>query len=61
MDSYDYIFAGSGCAALSLVFHLNRSSLSKKRILLIDPLINQVPDKTWCYWAKEPLAIHPKN
>lgn len=61
MDSYDYIFAGSGCAALSLVFYLNRSSLWKKRILLIDPLINETPDKTWCYWSKEPLAIHPKN
>ncbi len=61
MDRYDYIFAGAGCAALSLVFHLNRSSLSHKKILLIDPLINQVPDKTWCYWAKKTLAIHPIN
>ncbi len=61
MDRYDYIFAGAGCAALSLVFHMNRSSLSNKRILLIDPLINQVPNKTWCYWATKPLAIHPIN
>lgn len=61
MDRYDYIFAGAGCAALSLVFHLNRSSLSHKRILLIDPLIYQVPDKTWCYWAKKPHTIHPTN
>jgi len=61
MDRYDYIFAGAGCAALSLVFHLNRSALRTKRILLIDPLINQVPTKTWCYWAEKPLPIHPKN
>lgn len=61
MEKYDYIFAGAGCAALSMVFHLKRSSLSHKRILLIDPTIDQVPDKTWCYWAKEALAIHPKN
>jgi len=61
MDRYDYIFAGAGCAALSLVFHLNRSSLSNKTILLIDPMLNQVPNKTWCYWAEKPLAIHPKN
>jgi lycopene beta-cyclase len=61
MERYDYIFAGAGCAALSLVFHLNRSVLRTKRILLIDPLINQVPTKTWCYWAEKPLLIHPKN
>lgn len=61
MERYDYIFAGSGCAALSLVFRLMRSKLRHKKILLLDPLVNQIPDKTWCYWAKNPLEIHPKN
>lgn len=61
MDRYDFIFAGAGCAALSLVFHLKRSSLSEKKVLLIDPLIDQVPDKTWCYWADKALEIHPKH
>lgn len=61
MERYDYIFAGAGCAALSLVYHLMRSKLRHKKILLLDPLIHQIPEKTWCYWAKEPLSIHPKN
>jgi len=61
MERYDYIFAGAGCAALSLVYHLMRSSLRHKKILLLDPNIHQIPDKTWCYWAKAPLEIHPKN
>jgi lycopene beta-cyclase len=61
MERYDYIFAGAGCAALSLVFHLMRSKLRHKKILLIDPTVGQVPDKTWCYWAKSPLEIHPNS
>lgn len=61
MEKYDYIFAGAGCASLSLAYHLMRSSLKYKKILLIDPFIYQIPDKTWCYWAKAPLEIHPKN
>ncbi len=59
MEKYDYIFAGAGCAALSLTYHLSQSSLKHKKILLLDPLIHQVPDKTWCYWANKPLDIHP--
>lgn len=59
MESYDYIIAGAGCAGLSLVHYLLESDLKNSKILLIDPAGKQIPDKTWCYWAEKPLAIHP--
>ncbi|WP_332914095.1 lycopene cyclase family protein [Algoriphagus boritolerans] len=59
MESYDYIFAGAGCAGLSLLHYLLESELKDSKILLIDPKINEIPDKTWCYWAENPLEIHP--
>ncbi|MFC3414850.1 lycopene cyclase family protein [Algoriphagus hitonicola] len=61
MKEYDFIFAGAGCASLSLVYYLLESPLKDSKILLIDPEINQVPSKTWCYWAESPLKIHPSN
>lgn len=59
MESYDYIIAGAGCAGLSLVYYLLESDLKNSKILLIDPMGNKIPDKTWCYWAEKPLEIHP--
>ncbi len=61
MDTYDFIIAGAGCAGLSLVYHLEQSILKGSKILLIDPAGEEIPNKTWCYWAEEPLTIHPKN
>ncbi len=61
MKEFDYIFAGAGCAGLSMVYHLLNSPLRSKRILLIDPKIGEIPNKTWCYWAEEALPIHPKD
>lgn len=58
MDHYDFIVAGAGCAGLSLVNYLLESSLQSSRILLIDPNTS-IPNKTWCYWSEDPLAIHP--
>ena len=60
MKKYDYILAGGGCAGLSLVYHLLESSLKDSQILIIDPNQGEVPNKTWCYWSKEALSIHPK-
>lgn len=60
MDTYDFIIAGAGCAGLSLVFHLEQSILKGSKILLIDPAADEIPNKTWCYWAEQPLSIHPK-
>ncbi len=61
MERYDYIFAGAGCAGLSLVYYLLESDLKDSKILLIDPLGTSIPDKTWCYWSERPLAIHPEK
>lgn len=60
MKKYDYILAGGGCAGLSLVYHLLESSLKDSQILIIDPSQGEIPNKTWCYWSKEALPIHPK-
>jgi lycopene beta-cyclase len=61
MKKYDYILAGGGCAGLSLVYHLLESSLKDSRILIIDPNQGEIPNKTWCYWSKEALPIHPQS
>ena len=60
MESYDYIFAGAGCAGLSTVYYMLESKqLKDSKILMIDPLSGNIPNKTWCYWSENPLAIHP--
>lgn len=51
-QSYDFIFAGTGCAALSLAFRINQSSLKHKKILLIDKSLKNQNDRTWCFWTK---------
>ena len=61
MKNYDYILAGGGCAGLSLVYHLLESSLKNSQILIIDPNQGEIPNKTWCYWSKEALPIHPQS
>ncbi|WP_288369212.1 lycopene cyclase family protein [uncultured Algoriphagus sp.] len=61
MVHYDYIFAGGGCAAYSMLFYLSKSKLKSKRILVIDPMGDDFPNKTWCYWAKSPLEIQPES
>ncbi len=61
MKKYDYILAGGGCAGLSLVYHLLESSLKESQILIIDPNQGEIPNKTWCYWSKEALPIHPQS
>ena len=61
MESFDFIFAGAGCAGLSLVHYLLESDLKDAKILLIDPRGDTIPNKTWCYWAEKPLDIHPRN
>lgn len=62
MKSFNYLFAGAGCAGLSLVYYMLQSKqLKDSSILLIDPCLDQLPTKTWCYWAEEPLEIHPTS
>lgn len=61
MERYDYIFCGGGCAGLSLLYYLLESKWKEANILIIDPAHNKEVNKTWCYWATEPLQIHPKE
>jgi len=51
---YDYIFAGSGLAGLSLLYYIiTNPLLQNKKILVIDKKIKNKNDKTWCFWEKE--------
>ncbi|MCS6820514.1 MAG: lycopene cyclase family protein [Microscillaceae bacterium] len=55
---YDYIFAGAGCAALSLVYKMNQlPEFQDKKILLIDKTPKNQNDRTWCFWTQEPTAF----
>ena len=53
-SKYDFIFAGAGCAALSLIMRMLKSGkFSNKKILLIDKEPKTKNDRTWCFWEKE--------
>jgi len=53
-QGYDFIFAGTGCAALSIVMRMIKSGkFSGKKILLIDKEPKTKNDRTWCFWEKE--------
>jgi lycopene beta-cyclase len=64
---FDYIFAGGGCAALSLVVRLlANKSLSSKKILVINKERENQNDRTWCFWERqaglfEPIVHHSWN
>jgi lycopene beta-cyclase len=60
---YDFIIGGSGCAGLSLAWHLlQRKELRDKNIALIDGLDRPANDKTWCFWSTDfvptPVPVH---
>ena len=53
-QGYDFIFAGAGCAALSLVMRMIRSGkFNDKKILLIDKETKAKNDRTWCFWERQ--------
>ncbi len=55
---YDYIFAGSGGAGLSLVYLMSKHPVLKhKKILLLDKAVKNENDRTWCFWTKNPTAF----
>lgn len=59
-NHYDYIFAGAGCAALSLLMRLLQQPATKdKRVLLVDKQMASMRNKTWCFWEKEPGFFEP--
>ena len=57
LKPYDYIIAGGGCAGLSLAYYLSDSTLSNKRVLIIDNDDKQRNDRTWCFWTSEPMGF----
>lgn len=59
--NYDIIVSGLGCAGFSFMYYLLDSPLKDKNILIIDASDKKENDRTWCYWAPNPLESHPKN
>jgi lycopene beta-cyclase len=56
MKHYDYIFTGTGLAALMTVYEMIVSGNFKtKSILLIDENSKKTNDRTWCYWDENSL------
>lgn len=59
LNSYDYVFCGTGTAAILLLLELEKNNLlANKTVLLIDPDTKERNDKTFCFWAdvNEPIA-----
>lgn len=53
MRKYDYIFAGTGLAALMTVYQIVLSKkFMDKKILLLDSDAKKTNDRTWCFWEK---------
>ena len=53
MKNYDYIFTGSGLAALMTVYKMITSGkFANKSILLIDSDSKKKNDRTWCFWQE---------
>ncbi len=57
MSHYDFILAGGGLAGLSLAFHLIRSPLRERSILIVDKDAKDRNDRTWCFWTKRPTVF----
>lgn len=52
---YDYIFAGCGCAAFSILVRMAKhSKLVNKKILIIDKKEKIKNDRTWSWWEEQP-------
>ena len=51
---FDYIFTGTGLAALMTIYKMILSGkFADKSILLLDENQKKSNDRTWCFWAKE--------
>ncbi len=52
-ETYDYIIAGSGAAGLMLAYRMSQDAyFDSKKILLIDRVVKNSNDRTWCYWEE---------
>jgi lycopene beta-cyclase len=57
---YDYIIAGGGLAGLSLVYYIiSNPVLKNKQILVIDSVVKDKHDRTWCFWEKHEEFYEP--
>ncbi|OXB25446.1 lycopene cyclase [Flavobacterium tructae] len=51
---FDYIFTGTGLAALMTVYKMVLSgNFAHKSVLLLDQDSKKTNDRTWCFWEKE--------
>lgn len=56
MKHYNYIFTGSGLAALMTVYEMILSEKFKdKTMLLLDADSKKTNDRTWCFWDNEKI------
>ncbi|WP_413999811.1 lycopene cyclase family protein [Flavobacterium sp. W1B] len=54
MKHFDYIFTGTGLAALMTIYKMIESGkFADKSILLIDQNTKKDNDRTWCFWKTE--------
>jgi lycopene beta-cyclase len=53
-SGYDFIIAGGGAAGLSLAYHLMRSPLCDRSILIVDKDAKDHNDRTFCFWTDGP-------
>jgi lycopene beta-cyclase len=60
----DFLFIGAGAGASLLLMQLEKADLLQgKNILIIDPELQQLTERTFCFWAepKEPIASELKR
>lgn len=53
----DLIIAGAGCAGLSALSHVLRSSARDRRIVVIDRDFEPGDDRTWSFWGSSDLPF----
>ncbi|SMB93736.1 Lycopene beta and epsilon cyclase [Hymenobacter roseosalivarius DSM 11622] len=55
---FDYLIAGGGAAGLSFAYAVAQEPrLCDKRVLLLEPAAKDQNDRTWSFWADEPLPF----
>ena len=60
MKHYDYVFTGTGLAALMTAYKMVQSGkFQHKTILLLDENSKKTNDRTWCFWTKETSIWEP--